>query len=535
MKTKDQWSAPQIQPEATTAPTSETPRSSEKGLDRRNFLEFALRAAAVGAVAIATEGCGALNLSRREVERRAELLNKHEAFIKRWQNALEAGIKKMEDDPELIAKYGEKEIKKLSQIFRAFDVKAYIGTLAKIGKVRAEEINGEILDFEAKPSDSNGAMAAVEEMRHMKVYVGEWMRWENSWHAPTVHAAMRHELAHMFSFNYETTYLTGRIPWVYQPQSEGWEKRMHVGNSIYEGCTEVIALYAALAGEGPKSVEQGYRGGGTLSAYVLAELVGREGFVQAYVRRDTELLAALLDAKVDKWAKNRLTLPVNMALDLGDNYNTSLDLLHQAFVDKDISPARLQDILQRAQSDGVQERAAHFDGDRISLTMHLFALNDADDPTEWQVNGVGKAPSVYRFGKLENEISVSYGNGKSKKERYLVQERFGFFIVSKEFTDAEQERITAVAAELLKKHCENKEPNSHSLTDAHVIIGIDRFVTEKLEQLNMLTATNSGDTAKFESIWKEINDHMRKRVKKIISEVYEQAGVKDLMVPDREK
>lgn len=350
----EQQNQPSNESEITIGIESGDKKEREE-ISRRDFLRFLGGAAALFAV----EGCASIGATRNEVERSAELIDRREVFEKRWQIVLEEGVKKFETDPEMIARYSPEGVAELAEILRDFNIEEYINTLAEIANIRPAEIGGEILSFEILPSTKNGTMAAVRDLRHMELYLGEWMKLNGSFHEGTISAVLKHELTHIFSFDYQAP-LKESVPLAYEEQRLGWQEKSHIGLTLYEGSTEVVALTASASRPGEKSVEQGYRGGGTLSAYVLSELLGRADFLKAYLRRDTRLLKSLFDVKIGQGSDFQLTRSVNSGANiLNRSYDDSLDFLHNAFRSKQIDRIKLKLILEKAQKEGVSERVEH--------------------------------------------------------------------------------------------------------------------------------------------------------------------------------
>lgn len=506
----EQQYQPQNGPETPT-PEEELGRAEREALSRRGFLRLMGGAAALFAV----EGCASIGATGKDIERTAELIDRREAFVKRWKLVLEEGVKKFEADQEMIKRYGPEGVAELAGILRNFDIDQYINTLARIANIRPEEIGGEILSFKLLPTTKKGTMAAVRDLRHMELYLGEWMRWKNEFHAETISTVLRHELAHIFSFDYNAP-LGKSIPFVYVSQdAAGWEEKTYLGRTLYEGATEVVAQAAAVASGGKQSVEQGYRGGATLSAYVLSELLGRGDFLKAYLRRDTRLLKTLFDAKIGIGAAGSLTMPVNIGADIfNPAYNDSLDFLHNAFRSSQIDHARLEQILKKAGSEGIRERAQHFEIGGVTITTHLYRINDADEAPRYAFNAVVDAPRVYRFGKPKDQWGPAL-------------EGFGMIVVNTNLSE-ENEKLIEAGATSLKNHCEISDPRRSFFPEAHTIIGYDEYVESKLRELDQLKEGSS----EFESVWQDINTHMVKFISDTIKTIYDRAGVSDLVYED---
>ncbi|GEM_PF-5124973 len=503
--------------EEQIAPQTTDPENglSERGeMPRRDFLRY------LGATAVlfATEGCASMGATRGRLERTAELVDRREKFVKRWELVREEGLRKFESDPEMEKKYGRAGVSQLAEIVRGFDVALYIDTLAKIAGIRSEEIGGEILSFDIKLSREDGTMASVRDLRHMELYVGEWARFGEKFHGPTVVSVLRHEHAHLFSFDYRAP-LMESVPLVYEEQSGGWMEKAHIERTLYEGATEVVARTAESVSSGDHSVEQGYAGGATLSAYVMAELLGRGDFIKAYLRRDTRLLKTLFDAKIGGDAHQSLMMPAAIGADLLDtNYNNSLDFLHNAFKSKQIAKERLAQILEKAVREGIGERAAHFEVEGLKITTHLYTTNDADDGPRYAFNAVVQAPSVYRFGKPVSSAG------------YPVTERFSTVVLNGVMSEDIRQKAIHATALVLKRHCEIKDPERFMLSESYGMVGCDAFVLEKLKELD----TIKSEDQQFERIWQEINEHMIKIISTFVKAVYDQAGVSELISKERE-
>jgi hypothetical protein len=478
---------------------------------RRGFLRLAGASAALFAV----EGCAAKLGGKGTVERMAELIDRREPFMKRWRVALEEGLAEFEGNEKSRAAFGEATSKELVEAIRSFDIEEYIATLAREGNVRPEEIGGEILSLRIAPEGAKGTMAAVTELRHMNIYGGEWMKYKGGVHKPTIHAVVRHELAHIFSFNYEAATLPGSLPLVFQYEPGQQMERAHISEAVYEGLTEVIARSASLKA-GEQSVEQGYRGGGTLSAFVLRELLGRQELTQVYLRHDSRQLKRLFKAKLGEWSDERLASPINIVSYLDSGYDQSLDLIHHAFTLKEIGPNKMAGILETAKQEGIHERVEHDETGNISTTTHLYEISDADEPAKYLLNAVAEGPEVYRFSRA---VDKELGN-------YEPKESFSMVLGGYHMLEGDRMEAILRAAQMLKKQCEIKNPREASLGNAFAEIGYDSFINERLMLLNGLEENNR----QFEKIWKEINTHAIELVAETVRKIYDQAGVTDLVV-----
>jgi hypothetical protein len=477
---------------------------------RRDFLRLSGGIAALFAV----EGCASKLAGAEKIMRMAELIDRREPFMKRWRVALEEGLAEFEGNEKSRAAFGEATSKELVEAIRSFDIEEYIATLAREGNVRPEEIGGEILSFRIVPEGAKGTMAAVTELRHMNIYGGEWMKYKGGVHKPTVHAVVRHELAHIFSFDYGAP-IEASVPFIYEPPKLGWTEKARLGESLYEGLTELVARTASEEAGGEQSVEQGYRGGATLSAYVLGELLGRRELIHAYLKHDTRELKRLFDDKIGKDSHLNLTDLVNPgAVIFNENYDESLDFLYQAFRLKEIGSDKMNRIIEKARQEGIHERAAFSETNGIAMTTHLYKISDADEPTRYALNALAVPPDVYRFNKVTDP------------DGFMVSEHFNLKIYGAFMSEGSRDQMVEAAATSLKKHCELKNPREYALANAYAMIGYDRFIDERLMLLNGFEENNSH----FEKIWKEINTHAIELVAETVRKIYDQAGVTDLVV-----
>jgi len=360
-------------------------------------------------------------------------------------------------------------------------------------------------------------MAAVAELRHMNIYGGEWLKYQGHVHQPTVQAVVRHELGHMFSFDYAAP-LEASVPFIYEPQARGWLEKAQLGRSLYEGLTEVLARTASAAEGGEQSVEQGYRGGATLSAFTLRELLGQTELFQAYLRHDTRQLRRLFEAKIGLDSCYALTQSVNAgAAIFNDGYDESLDFLHRAFQSKAIGKEKMDKIFDKARREWIDERAGHHEAGGFSATTHLFKVSDADEPECYALNAVAEAPPVYRFNRKKDR------DGFERTEPFILK------IMSSPMSSARREAVIAGAAASLKAHCEISEPDKISLESAYGMIGFDEYIEGRLA----LLPRAEENKATFEKLWAEIDVHAAELIVATTKKIYEAAGVAGLIANDR--
>ncbi len=488
------------------------PKNRPEGTSRRDLLRYVLGSTAL----LATNGCASQQIIR--CHPKPETTDRKAPFIKQWHEAVAKGLQEFADSPEGSHKLSPENIKELTDVIRNFDPSDYIDRLARKAGISPTVIGGRIKSFGIVPLTSeNGPMAAVGFSKHMRLYTGEWMTYQGKIHAPTIRATLRHEMAHMFSFDYsKESKIDGLIPFEYESRTiPGCRDNEHLSPKLYEGATEIVARMGAKDGT-DIGLEQGYRGGATLSAFVLSELLGRNDFLKACLTRDTRLLNDLFDTKIGFGAARELTSSVVFGLSflrLDD-----LDFLHNAFESEHIDGDRLENILLDAQQKGIPERAAHFKVDGSIITTHLFKLNDADEPPRFAFNAVVKAPSVYHYGKL-----------KSQSGNYFLTEEFGMYVFDESITDSTLNASIDKGVKNLRAHC-SLEQDQIILVGAHTVTGYDSFVEERLKMLNKL---NPG-SQQFESTWSEINSHMVKLLTDTLRTIYIRAGVNNLIVKDKE-
>lgn len=500
---------------ASSNPSDSEPSALEadKPFDRRDALRFLLGAAA----SMALGACNSQTAPQTPVQQGPsyvptplETTDRKSPFLAQWNDAVAKGLKDFEASTNILGADGSQE---LASVIRNFDLGRYIDDLAKIADLPPEIVGGQIERFSVITPENphSGTMAEVEEFRHLKLYVNEWMRYRGKLDAATVRAVLRHELAHMFSFDYtKKDRLEGRVPFAYQPQTRGWQEREQLSDHLYEGATEIVARMGSKAyGEGSR--EQGYRGGATLSAYVLSKLLGEKDFLRAYLTRDTRLLKHLFDEKVGPWAHQELTMPVVIgSMFFGTD---SLDFLHQACAHPLIGPAKVESLLVAARQEGIPERLAHVTSDGCKMTTHLFQLNDADEPPRYSLNAVAEAPRVYRYGKI------------AESDGYRPTERFGIMLLDLAVSKKGMEIDVEEGVKSLKEHCSIKDPQSALLVGAFAAIGLDGHVVSKLAELDKLPA----DSPRFEAAWNGLNAYMVRQLTETVKTIYKRAGVENLI------
>jgi hypothetical protein len=296
----------------------------------------------------------------------------------------------------------------------------------------------------------------------------------------------------------------------------GWTEKAHLGESLYEGLTELVARTASKEAGGEQSVEQGYRGGATLSAYVLGELLGRRELIQAYLRHDTHELKRLFDDKIGKDSHFNLTDLVNPgAAIFNKSYDESLDFLYQAFRLKEVGPEKMNRIIEKARQEGIGERSSYSETNGIPMVTHLYKISDADEPARYALNAVAEAPNVYRFSRTK------------EPDGFEPIEGFNLILYGAKMSEGGRDTMIANAAKGLKAHCEIKNPRESALANAYAMIGYDSFIDERLSLLNGAEE----NTPQFEAIWKEITVHAAGLIDEAARQVYEKAGVSDLVVP----
>lgn len=479
---------------------------------RRRFPKEVL--AATLAVFFATAGTCEAGIGIKKLEKIVELFDRKEPFSKKWQTVLDEGIEEFENNQEMAEKIGQEDIQELVAILRRFDVEEYIETLAKIGDIGdKKDINGEVLSFSLEVNDKRKAMAEVVDLRNIKLFISERMRYQGKFHEPTIHAIIRHELAHVFSCDYEAP-LGQNYPLMYTKKVKDIRNRMRLPQSVYEGATEFMAIAKDLESGANRNLEQGYRGGGTLSAFALSELVGRKDFIKAYLKKDPEAIGKLLNDKFGADAVYDLMEPTIRGAGIANPfYQESLDVLHNIFTHQKEYGFDVKEILSKAGESGIREKAEHFAEDGVSLTTHLSMINDADEPPHFSFNSIGEGPAVYRFGKIKDEDGSP------------VLEKVGFIIDGERLSPEIQELAIKNAADMLKKRCAMEDPREIALAEAHLYLGTDDYVEERLKKLGEVDQ-RSGE---FESLWADINQHIKELVKENLKKVYERAGVLDLI------
>lgn len=290
---------------------------------RRKFFQQSREIAIGAAATLITLKTGHAAKALGEIEHLAEYLDPQESLAKKWEQAIAKGLIGLEQNQEFIQKFGQEKVTELARILKKFDINQYISSLANLAGIDNQDVNGELLSFIIKIREQGNQMAHVEDRRHIVLFIDEWALYKNSFHQETIHAVISHELTHILSFNYNdpTDYET---PW---RRSEDWPVGYAAGVSkyFYEGATEFVAIAPQLQLGGSKTLEQGYHGGGALSAFTIAELIGRDNFIKAYITHDPKLLIKALEEKIGKGASK------NLLLQSEDSFFSNLDELDNIF------------------------------------------------------------------------------------------------------------------------------------------------------------------------------------------------------------
>lgn len=297
--------------------------TEEKDIGRRKFLKFSAGAAAL----MALNGCHK-EISPEKAMRAAELLEPH-PFTERWRTVLAETLSVLDVNEEIRGLLGDERLRDLKEALETFDVQKYIATLSRRSGVPPEKINAELLTFSIESSKEDGTMAEVsKEARALTLFLGERVLEKTSVKHGAIHQILRHELAHLFSFNFnadEAALRAQHIPWM-KPSSD-MNEMLFVNPALYEGATEIVALLGSEDARYQKGMEQGYRGGATLSAYALAALAGERAFTQSYLKKDNRILARALNEKIGDGASFFFTEPMSPELLLGGHHE-NLEILY---------------------------------------------------------------------------------------------------------------------------------------------------------------------------------------------------------------
>jgi len=426
-----------------------------------------------------------------------------EPFPDKWRKAIELGLEKFKNNSEIQKKLSQEEINTLCEIVNNFDVSEYIDWLSENYEIEEGEINGEILNFDIEIKDEDDPHGEVKDFRNFKLYISEWLKYKNKFHQPTIHQVMRHELNHLFSFDYSDPDEITRIPWIYKKKYSDYLNQIRVPYYFYEGATELIARLPDEGAESEnQSLEPGYISGSTLSAYVVSELVGRKNFVNSYFLKSPELLSKLLNDKFGTATSSRIMSEVIRGVD----YSGRLGVLHNIFANKKAyNINNLDEILGDASKLGIKEKVDYFEAENTKMTSCLFAVNDADQEISYKYTLIGKGPRVDRFD-----------------DRYTLGEGFGFILETNKYDKEEQEKMIDIGALLLKRRCE-LQPDEFMIREAYTVIGMDDKIESFLEKLKKVEFNSS----EFNKIFQELNTYARQKVIKLIGEVYKKAGVEN--------
>lgn len=478
----------------------------QDGLTRRDFL----RGTAVGLATILA-GCAYPGLAERRGarEEKRELPKGIEA---QWQLALERGIKEIQKNQELLKQYGQEQIDLLVAELRVFNITDYVQTVAALGGMESREIKGTIRKFSMYSTTGKTEDRVIGSSMggFVSIGIGEWACWHGAFHAPTIHAVVRHELAHLFSD--QGARLKPR-----HDESEG-RKVIKIPNSLYEAWTELVARLSGRSQGTGVSLEPGYRGE-ILPTYVLSELIGRQNFFRVFLKDDPALLGKVVAEKIGPDAKQHL---FNIH---GGSSNASLQFIHRAFSAPEISPTRLAALIREGQSLGIDERIAHDRFGGISMTADLYPINDADETMSFSFDGFGDLPPLYQ---CDHERLPD-------KTKPPFEPIFSFSGYEMKGTQAQQDAWEDKLAEALRCIvtgapsfvCWGSGNQDPRLLFDH---GADQYISDQLATLSAIPSDSPELPARVEIVWQNVRSHAQKLVTEFYRRVYTKAGVNDLLV-----
>ncbi len=426
-----------------------------------------------------------------------------------WNFVVEEGIREFIVHKEYQDSMGVEKMLEIEKAIRSFDIGKYIAQLSELTGLEKKLITGKIGTLKILPAEPKSGMAqVVYDTREMTLFVGNWMSYKEKIHVPTVHAVLRHELAHVISFDEEID-VEERVPFQNSKKQDRFSGyRATLSSALYEGISEYISFVTEPV-SGEKARERGYRGGGLLSAYLLGELIGKENLIRAYLKRDNGLLGKYIYESVGESAWSELNKPVftgnlEVVEELGFIYNT--------FRQKEKYSIPIESFLQKANKDGVPEHVMHHVlPEGTSLTTHVFVQSDADDALSYGLNVVGQTSFKNRFG----ERFVVKKNGKE----FQPKETLSFVFLPTVVTPEKRETYFATFAKELKNSRAPEDQNS--LLPVCLVMGIDKKLEKMLEYL----ATFEQGSPNFVMMWKDINQYMRVYVQECLNEIFEKSGI----------
>ncbi len=194
-----------------------------------------------------------------------------------WKSLVRAAIKDLETRPGLY--WQGKEVKEVKDALPAFDIAEFLRTLAENSGIPQKEITARLANFSIKPPDPDRPFHMGDmnpRSRAISVFLSPLFFQSGRLDQNLFFLTIRHELTHAVSVDYQTSDQRRRVPWL-APQEPF---SIFISPYFYEGATELISLRASPEKRYQKDMYRPYNTGATLSAYVIARLVGEQEFTK---------------------------------------------------------------------------------------------------------------------------------------------------------------------------------------------------------------------------------------------------------------